>query len=331
MITSQAEKLPNDSRWQVQVSVQDTGIGIPQVAFDRLFRAFSQVDTSARRTYGGTGLGLAISKKLAQMMGGDIWFESEEGQGTTFHFTIVTEVVLKEWKPDPRLEGKKAIVADAHRISSHILADELEVEGLKVTRTKDCSSTIEALGKAGKGFYDVALVDLSVSETYEIFDWIQQFDPGIKVILMSRFGANTPANVLNHKCTLSFLRPAPRNRYVSAVHDALNPQLRKQAMKTEKPEQDLLKTLATRHPLNILLAEDNLVNTRVALQHLKRMGYSAKHAKDGIEVLELCEVAEANGDMFDVPHPQTPSLPLSLSISFPPSHSLCSRTGARLS
>ena len=219
-------------------------------------------------------------------------------------------------KPDPRLEGKKAIVADAHRISSHILADELEVEGLKVTRTSDYTSTIEALEKPGKGFYDVALVDLSVSETYEIFDRFQQFDSGIKVILMSRFGANVPADVLNHKCTLSFVRPAPRKRYVSAVHDALNPQLRKQAMETERPEQGLLKTLATRHPLNILLAEDNPVNTRVALQHLKRMGYSAKHAKDGIEVLELCEAAEADETMFDVSlspsfSPLLPSLPLS--------------------
>jgi osomolarity two-component system sensor histidine kinase CHK1 len=82
VVTSEAQQLPNDSRWRITVSVKDTGIGIPESAFSRLFRAFSQVDTSTRRTYGGTGLGLAISKKLAQMMGGDIWFESEEDKGT---------------------------------------------------------------------------------------------------------------------------------------------------------------------------------------------------------------------------------------------------------
>lgn len=304
VVTSQAEQLPNDTKWRIQVSVKDTGIGIPQGSFNKLFRAFSQVDTSSRRTYGGTGLGLAISKKLAQIMGGDIWFESEEGHGTTFHFTIIADIVEKVWKPDPRLQGKHAMVADAHRISSNILADELEVEGLKVTRTSDYQSTLDALEKAGKGFFDVALVDLSVDGTYDIFDRIQQFDPNIKVILMSRFGANIPANVLSNKCTLSFVRPAPRNRYVSAVHDALDPTLRKQEMTRKAPEQEMLKTLATRHPLNILLAEDNPVNTRVALQHLKRMGYSATHAKDGIEVLELCEAAAAKGEMFDVgPHP----------------------------
>jgi osomolarity two-component system sensor histidine kinase CHK1 len=303
VVTSQAEQLPNDSKWRIQVSVKDTGIGIPRGAFSRLFRAFSQVDTSTSRTYGGTGLGLAISKKLAQMMGGDIWFESEEGKGATFHFTIVADVVQKIWKPDPRLEGKKAIVADSHRISSHILANELEVEGLKVTRTSDYKSTLDALKNAGKGFYDVALVDLSVDNSYNIFDRFAEFDPACKVILMSRFGANIPPSILNHKCTLSFVRPAPRNRYVSAVHDALNPALRKMEVNKRKPEQEMLKTLATRHPLKILLAEDNVVNTRVALQHLKRMGYSAMHAKDGIEVLELCEEAEKSGGMFDVSFP----------------------------
>ncbi|KAA8904409.1 hypothetical protein FN846DRAFT_779701 [Sphaerosporella brunnea] len=299
LVTSQAQQLPDDSKWRIQVSVQDTGIGIPESAFSRLFRAFSQVDTSTRRTYGGTGLGLAISKKLAQIMGGDIWFESEEGKGTTFHFAIVAEVIQKEWHPDPRIQGKKAIVADVHKISSHILANELEVEGMVITRTSDYNSTLEALHAAGKGHFEVALIDLSVDGTYAIFDKFQEFDPNCKVILMSRFGTTIPAHVLNKKCTLSFLRPAPRNRYVSAVHDALNPHMKKQEVAI-KPELEVLRTLSTRHPLNILLAEDNPLNTRVALQHLKRMGYSAQHAKDGIEVLELCEAAAAKGEMFDV-------------------------------
>jgi osomolarity two-component system sensor histidine kinase CHK1 len=233
------------------------------------------------------------------MMGGDIWFESED-KGTTFHIAIVAEVMQKVWHTDPRLEGRKAIVADAHKISSHILADELEVEGLKVTRTSTYDSTLDALVSKGKGFFDVALVDLSVDNSYTIFEKFLTFDPSIKVILMSRFGATIPAHVLSNQCTVSFVRPAPRKRYVSAVHDALNPQARKLEMTTKKPELELLKTLATRHPLNILLAEDNPLNTRVALQHLKRMGYSAQHAKDGIEVLELCEAAVAKGEMFDV-------------------------------
>ena len=74
LVTTKAEKEPTGSKWKITVSVEDTGIGIPEQGFSKLFRAFSQVDSSARRIHGGTGLGLAISKKLAEMMGGDIWY-----------------------------------------------------------------------------------------------------------------------------------------------------------------------------------------------------------------------------------------------------------------
>lgn len=310
VVTSEAQPLPGDTRWCIKVSVRDTGIGIPENSFSRLFRAFSQVDTSTRRTYGGTGLGLAISKKLAHMMGGDIWFESVEGKGTTFFFTIKADVVAKVWTKDPRLVGKRAIVADAHKISSLILADELEVEGLEVTRTQTFQDTVDTLKKQPKGYFDVALIDLSVEPTgYTIFDRARELDDRLQIVLMSRFGATVPDNVLNNKCALSFVRPAPRKRYVSAVHEVLA--LRQGLGKKRKVVEggkglEMLRTLATRHPLHILLAEDNPLNTRVALQHLKRMGYSAAHAKDGIEVLEMCEEAQKKGHMFDVSPPSSP-------------------------
>lgn len=297
-----------DDKHEIHVLVKDTGIGIPKTSFDRLFRAFSQVDTSSRRTYGGTGLGLAISKKLAQMMGGDIRFDSEEGKGTTFHLTIVANVTPKVWRKDARLVGKHVIVADTHPVSGHILGDELEVEGLDVARTNTAAGTMDVLRAAGPGYFCVALIDLSVDETYGLFKDAKAFDPKMKIILMSRFGATLPPANINGILTLSFVRPAPRSRYVQAVLDALNPNLKKQPHASKTSETEMLKSLARRHPLNILLAEDNPVNTRVALQHLKRMGYSAKHAKDGIEALELCEAAAEKGEMFDVSFVSLPSL-----------------------
>ncbi|TGZ80051.1 hypothetical protein EX30DRAFT_308148 [Ascodesmis nigricans] len=300
VVTTTAQELP-EGRYKIEASVSDTGIGIPESAHSKLFRAFSQVDSSTRRTYGGTGLGLVISKKLAQMMGGDIWFESKEGEGTTFHFTVVVpEVITKVWKKDKRLEGKYAIVADTHPISGNILADELEVEGLTISRPTTVAAVSETLKAHPKSHFAVALVDLSVDPSYHVLDIIAKYDPSIKIILMSRFGSTIPATILNNKCTLSFVRPAPRKRYVEAVIDALNPGRRKKTMKAKLPELEIMRSLGTRHPLNILLAEDNPVNTRVALQHLKRMGYTAIHAKDGIEVLEICEKAAAEGNMFDV-------------------------------
>ncbi|KAI5781237.1 hypothetical protein EDC01DRAFT_779090 [Geopyxis carbonaria] len=293
---------PATGKWTIQVSVKDTGIGIPENAFSRLFRAFSQVDTSTRRTYGGTGLGLAISKKLAQMMGGDIWFESTEGAGTTFHFTIAASVVTRTWSADPRLAGKHALVADTHRISSNILADELEVEGLAMTRCASAAAALAALTAPDAPPFAVALLDLSVMDpAYALLAAVQRAKPALKVILMSRFGATIPAAVLA-SCALSFVRPAPRARYVEAVLDALHPPPPRRPASPGAKSPGHMQTLATRHPLRILLAEDNPVNTRVALQHLKRMGYTdVAHAKDGIECLELCEAAAAAEEgMYDV-------------------------------
>lgn len=85
-----------NNKYKIQFAIQDTGIGIPLEKLDLLFKAFSPVDASTSRKYGGTGLGLAISKRLAEIMGGTMWVESEEGQGSTFYFTIVLPLVEME-------------------------------------------------------------------------------------------------------------------------------------------------------------------------------------------------------------------------------------------
>lgn len=239
-------------------------------------------------------------------------FESQEGFGSTFHLTIIADATEKKaWIPDKRLVEKRAIIADKHVLSSNILADELEVEGLPVTRTNTAEQALKVLCDAGKGHFSFALIDLSVDKTCLLIDQVNKFDPDIKVIMMSRFGVNLPASVASYNIALTFVRPAPRTRYVQAIHDAMDPKRRRANIPTRTQESELLRSLARRHPLNILLAEDNPVNTRVALQHLKRMGYSAKHAKDGIEVLEMCETAAEEGMMFDVRH-----TPLKITINF---------------
>lgn len=222
---------------------------------------------------------------------------------------ITAGITEKTWLPDKRLVGKRAVVADTHPLSSKILADELEVEGLSATCKNTAESTLELLREHGVGYFGFALIDLSVDKTCILVDRVNKFDPGIRVIMMSRFGANLPSNAQAYNIALSFVRPAPRSRYVQAIHDAMNPNKKNHILPSKAQDMELLRSLARTHPLKILLAEDNPVNTRVALQHLKRMGYSAKHAKDGIEVLEMCEQAADEGDMFDVlPHSSFPDI-----------------------
>ncbi|EPS38277.1 hypothetical protein H072_8057 [Dactylellina haptotyla CBS 200.50] len=304
LVTSWTENLnqatssqDDEDKVRINVTVNDTGIGIPIAAREKLFRAFSQVDSSTRRLYGGSGLGLAISKKLAQSMGGDIVLESVEGQGSTFHLTILAPVGIKEAQLDKRLVGKKVLIADTHELSSKTIEKELSREGLLITRTDTVISTMTAIRSGG---IRVAIVDFSLDESLRIAASIGKIDPSVKVILQARFGTTVPALDQHKNVTASIVRPAPRQRYIQYIQEALDPRIKRQPLKVEDPEQEIIRSLGSRHPLHILLAEDNPLNTRVALQHLKRMGYTAAHAKDGIEVLEMVEVAASENKQYDV-------------------------------
>ncbi|EWC44471.1 hypothetical protein DRE_06739 [Drechslerella stenobrocha 248] len=296
-LQSTTGKQDSEEKVRINVTVNDTGIGIPVKAREKLFRAFSQVDSSTRRLYGGSGLGLAISKKLAQSMGGDIVLESVEGQGSTFHLTILAPVGIKEQQLDRRLVGKKVLIADTHELSAKTLERELTHEGLLVTRTNTVISTMTAVRSGG---IRVAIVDFSLDESLRIATSIGKIDPLVKVVLQARFGTTVPALDQHKNVTASIVRPAPRQRYIQYIQEALDPRIKRQPVKVEDPEQEMIRSLGSRHPLNILLAEDNPLNTRVALQHLKRMGYTAAHAKDGIEVLEMVEVAASENKQYDV-------------------------------
>jgi osomolarity two-component system, sensor histidine kinase CHK1 len=298
MITSKAERISDEDEYRICIDVQDTGIGIPESQAEKLFKAFSQVDGSTRRAYGGTGLGLAISKKLANMFGGDITFESEDGKGSIFHLTILSKITKTSGKPAVNLGKRQVIVADKKPLSSQIITEELTEDGAIVTPTLDLESTLAAIRNAERGFFFLIFLDLSIDETCLVINDIHKLDPGLKVVVMSKFGVVVPSSAALFD---TFIRPAPRSRYLQALSDAINPRGRrpKSAAKGDQ-DQDLLRSLGKRHPLRILLAEDNLVNTRVAIQHLKRMSYTAAHAKDGIEVLEMCEKAAAEGHQFDV-------------------------------
>ena len=117
-------------RLKLQFTVSDTGIGLTEKQVSKLFHSFSQADTSTTRQYGGTGLGLTISKRLVEMMGGEIWVESEEGRGSQFHFTIVfgmgAEKARRQFVPEPELEGLKVLVVDDNATSRQIFKEILE-------------------------------------------------------------------------------------------------------------------------------------------------------------------------------------------------------------
>ena len=125
VVLGNGRNLPND-QFELQISVRDTGIGIPQNRMDRLFRSFSQVDTSTTREYGGTGLGLAISKRLAELMNGRLWVESEVNKGSIFFFTLLLKKAKKQPPRLPqqafhRLQERHVLIVDDNETNRIIL------------------------------------------------------------------------------------------------------------------------------------------------------------------------------------------------------------------
>ena len=144
----------SDDKVTLQFSVRDTGIGMTAEQQTKLFQAFSQADTSTTRKYGGTGLGLTISKRLVNMMGGEIWIESEAGKGTTFHFTadfgLGKETVKRRFVPAPDLRGLKVLVVDDNATSREILQDILESFSFEVFLAASGKDALEEIERADK-------------------------------------------------------------------------------------------------------------------------------------------------------------------------------------
>ena len=144
--------------------MRDTGIGIPTARMDRLFKSFTQVDSSTTRLFGGTGLGLAICKQLVELMGGKIWLESEVGGGSTFYFTIVGKEARrqKESAKHAELAGKRVLCVDDQAVSRMALARQLENQGMYVMTA---ASGYDALARLNNEGFNVIVVDMWMPES----------------------------------------------------------------------------------------------------------------------------------------------------------------------
>ncbi|MFN3679749.1 GAF domain-containing protein [Thermosynechococcus sp.] len=307
-----------DSKTFLQFQVEDTGIGIPSDRLDRLFKPFSQVDASTTREYGGTGLGLVISKRLCELMGGDMSVESVEGQGTTFTFTILAE----EQKPyvppmvHPALESKRVLVVDDNAASRENLCTLLQNWGMVPIGYGNPQLVLEAPPQ-----WDLAVIDLNMPQMtgLQLAERLQS-EPHFNqqpIILL------TP---------LSWLETASRKELITAhVPKPIRPLSLRQtlikALSSESATQPTLTkigidpNLGSRFPLRILLAEDNAVNQKVALHILKRMGYRADVAANGLEVLEALQQRPYDVVLMDVQMPKMDGLETTKRIcaQWPPS------------
>lgn len=291
--------------YEIRFAIEDTGIGIPKDRLDRLFKPFSQVDASTTRQYGGTGLGLVISRQLCQLMGGDMSLKSQVGVGTTFEFTIRVPVELGgcDRPPEsPILIGKKILVVEDHEPIAHLLRARLQELSLIVDVFSDPAQVLQIPDQP----WDVALIDLQMPglNGVQLGQQLRQKAPHLPLILM------TPRSWLQTSVAkslfIAFLQKPVRTKQ---LHEMLLQVLDPQAQVAQAPAPPTLDaTLGERIPLRILLAEDNPVNRKVALHILKRLGYHADIAVNGLEVLAALDHQPYDVILMDVQMPEMDGL-----------------------
>jgi signal transduction histidine kinase/DNA-binding response OmpR family regulator len=291
-----------DDGYDLEFSVTDTGIGISKEGIEKLFKAFQQVDTSATRRYGGTGLGLVISKRLAEFMGGTIWVESVEGSGSSFFFSVTLnaseEPAPAHQSPAPGiLDSHTVLIVDDNTTNRRILETQLKIWGM---RASSSSSGAEGLRKMAERPFDVVLIDFQMPEM-----------DGVTLAREIRKRTQTPLILLSSSgemivgkdadlFRIQIPKPIRRSSLFNALVDIVATESRQPPKKVEKK---IDSAMATKHPLRILLAEDNTVNQQVGLLMLSRLGYLADLAPDGHRALNAIEKTAYDLILMDIQMP----------------------------
>ena len=308
---------------ELTFSVRDTGIGLSEAGMSRLFQSFSQADSSTTRKYGGTGLGLAISRRLAEMMGGLMWAESKGvGKGSTFSFTIQAPLVqLPEAKrrdflgKQSELQGKRVLVVDDNATNRHILYVQTSKWGMSTQDTDSPSVALEWL--QSDETFDVAVIDMHMPEMdgVELAKQIRLGGAKMPLVLFSSLGRRE-AGVEEALFSAYLTKPIKQ----SQLFDTLVSLFMKTRTREDRPISAVAERVkldpefGTRHPLRILLAEDNAVNQKLALRVLEQMGYRADVASNGLEAVESIKRQIYDVILMDIQMPEMDGLDATRSI-----------------
>lgn len=315
-----ARKLPGvddievtPTKYELQFAVKDTGIGIPNERMHRLFESFSQVDSSTTRKYGGTGLGLAISKRLCEIMSGRMWVESQVGLGSTFYFTIVApsaSVALQEkLLVASTLAGKRLLIVDDNATSRQNIVLQSQSWGMQASAATSGQEALDLIRQGEK--FDVAIIDSQMLQMngLTLAAEIRQQPNGRSlplIMLSSNVRSDSGNNAENVNFAAFLNKPLKQSHFYNALSSIFTDFSIEAQPLHRSPK--LVPQLAQHKPLRILLAEDNLVNQKLALYLLQKMGYRADVVGNGLEVLSALRRQPYDVVLMDVQMPEMDGL-----------------------
>lgn len=289
----------------LHIEVTDTGPGIPEPQQEKIFESFRQVDSSLSREYEGSGLGLAISVQIVNAMGGELLLESQEGKGSTFHFTIRLDRTERPTRQDivayDRLEGHRVLVADDHSTTRESLMTSMQAFGLEASQATDGQEVLEALEEARQQGQpvEVLVVDTTMPSMrgFEMLDRVREKEEAGDLAIVVMSPAGTPVDMerleqLGVSRRLS--KPVRQLELLKAVARALN---LAGGSKANGEDGSIFESGAEAGPLHILVAEDNVVNRKLAVTMLEKRGHTVTTAEDGREVLEALEGGRRDFDL----------------------------------
>jgi len=305
---------PKDGLGRLAFAVRDTGIGIPADRMDRLFKSFSQVDASTTRRYGGTGLGLAISKRLVELMGGEISVESEVGVGTTFRFTIAAEATdageLRDaFMQRADLRGKRLLAVDDNATNREVIRRQATSWGMI---PRDTGSPTEALYWVRRGDpFDVAVLDMQMPELsgLTVARELRRLRDAqqLPLVMLSSLGVRPQDDDVIDEFAAFLMKPIKASQLYDTLTKAVGGIVPDVRVARDEP-------ISAASELQILLAEDNELNQRLALLLLEKLGYRAAVAGNGVEAIAALRERRYDIVLMDVEMPELDGLEASRRI-----------------
>ncbi len=302
----------------LEFTVRDTGIGIPANKLDKLFKSFSQVDSSTTRKYGGTGLGLAISKKLVELMGGKIKVESKEHSGSSFIFTCQIEAnkdedVFRKIELAKDLVGKFVVLIDDNRTNLKIQQLQFRKWGVETAAYESPEDALQfilnAVRRPNLVVVDMQMPDLDGSGFTEKLR--QKFSKNEMPVIMLTSLGTMPGAVQRDLYSAFITKPARQSQLYYTVSRLLNSQARQVEVGSDRTE---VLQASFRKDIRILVAEDNLINQKVARGILNNIGFKIEVVTNGVEVLEILKQQSFDLIFMDMQMPEMDGVEATIEI-----------------